>query len=91
MIDFTSVADRLDQVAAALDLVAGFLAHWVVPAALALLALGIYHYGRKAQARADALGISVEAWVGARLLLKESGDLSPEEALALVKAEGGEA
>lgn len=28
---------------------------------------------------------------GARLLLKESGDLSPEEALARVKAEGGEA
>lgn len=90
VLDFGPLAERIDQVAVLLDQIADFSIRWVLPVSAVALLFIIYLFGRDAQKTADRLGITRESLIGALLILKKSGDLTPEEVLSRVREDRGD-
>lgn len=83
-IDFTPLTAQVEQFAVSLDQFAEFCIHYVLLPSCGLLALAIGIFGLWACCRADRCGVTLEEWIGARLLL-QSTNLHPVEVLLRVK------
>jgi len=86
VIDLTPAAAAVDQFAATLDQFVAFLDQCVVPPLLAVLCLVFLYALWKLKRKAEQIGVSLDALIGAHLLIEGADDLTPEEALKMVKA-----
>lgn len=85
VIDLTPLAASLDQFAVTLNQFAEFSIRWVLPTLNGLFLIGVYFFGRHVQKTADRIGVTLDALIGAWLLLRSSGDLTPEEVMSRVR------